>query len=127
MYCRSCRKWFPNNILFCDICGKPLVKDLDIYGENFFNGDVQAFDYIYQNSYNWVAGEGHFIHTYQCDGDPLPSFEGEPKLVAIPDDMKAFTDMLWNSLNEDNKVSLFVRYIDIATGEAESVIVNKNK
>lgn len=57
MYCRSCRKWFPNNILFCDICGKPLVKDLDIYGENFFNGDVQAFDYIYQNSYNWVAGE----------------------------------------------------------------------
>ena len=52
MYCRSCRKWFPNNILFCDICGKPLVKDLDIYGENFFNGDVQAFDYIYQNSYN---------------------------------------------------------------------------
>ena len=73
------------------------------------------------------TGEGHFIHTYQCDGDPLPSFEGEPKLVAIPDDMKAFTDMLWNSLNEDNKVSLFVRYIDIATGEAESVIVNKNK
>ena len=63
----------------------------------------------------------------QCDGDPLPSFEGEPKLVAIPDDMKAFTDMLWNSLNEDNKVSLFVRYIDIATGEAESVSVNKNK
>ena len=57
MYCRSCRKWFPNNILFCDICGKPLVKDLDIYGEDFFNGDVQAFDYIYQNSYNWVAGE----------------------------------------------------------------------
>ncbi|MCI5640003.1 MAG: IMP cyclohydrolase [Lachnospiraceae bacterium] len=74
-----------------------------------------------------VAGEGHFIHTYQCDGDPLPSFEGEPDLVAIPDDMQQFTDMLWNSLNEDNKVSLFVRYIDIATGEAESVIVNKNK
>lgn len=74
-----------------------------------------------------VAGEGHFIHTYQCDGDPLPSFEGEPDLVAIPDDMQQFTDMLWNSLNEDNKVSLFVRYIDIATGEAESVIVNKNE
>ena len=74
-----------------------------------------------------VNGEGHFIHTYKGDGNPLPSFEGEPKLVAIPDDMKAFTDMLWNSLNEDNKVSLFVRYIDIATGEAESVIVNKNK
>ena len=57
----------------------------------------------------------------------LPSFEGEPKLVAIPDDMNAFTDLLWNSLNEDNKVSLFVRYIDIATGNYESKIVNKNK
>lgn len=89
------------------------------------NGDsCNRYTFAYQQP---VAGEGHFIHTYQCDGDPLPSFEGEPKLVAIPDDMKAFTDMLWNSLNEDNKVSLFVRYIDIATGEAESVIVNKNK
>ena len=73
-----------------------------------------------------VAGEGHFIHTYQCDGNPLPSFEGEPKLVAISDDMDAFTDLLWKSLNEDNKVSLFVRYIDIATGNYETKIVNKN-
>ncbi len=76
---------------------------------------------------NGVAGEGHFIHTYKCDGNPLPSFEGEPKLVAIPDDMEAFTDMLWNNLNEDNKVSLFVRYIDIATGAYETKIVNKNQ
>lgn len=74
-----------------------------------------------------AAGEGHFIHTYQCDGDPLPSFEGEPKLVEIPDDMDAFTDLLWNSLNEENKVSLFVRYIDIATGEYKTKIVNKNQ
>lgn len=74
-----------------------------------------------------VAGEGHFIHTYMQDGDPLPSFEGEPKLVEISDDMDAFTDMLWNSLNEDNKVSLFVRYIDIATVEYKTTIVNKNK
>ena len=73
------------------------------------------------------AGEGHFISTYMHDGNPLPSFEGEPKLVAIPDDMNAFTDLLWNSLNEDNKVALFVRYIDIATGNYESKIVNKNK
>lgn len=72
------------------------------------------------------AGEGHFIHTYQCDGNPLPSFEGEPKLVEIPDDMDAFTDLLWNSLNPENKVSLFVRYIDIATGQFTSRIVNKN-
>ena len=74
-----------------------------------------------------VNGEGHFIHTYMCDGNPLPSFEGEPKLVEIPDDMDAFTEMLWNSLNAENKVSLFVRYIDIATGNYETRIVNKNQ
>ena len=72
------------------------------------------------------AGEGHFIHTYKCDGNPLPSFEGEPKLVQIPDNMDEFADMLWESLNEDNKVSLFVRYIDIETGKYESEIINKN-
>lgn len=74
-----------------------------------------------------VAGEGHFIHTYKCNGNPLPSFEGEPKLIAIPDDMDAFTETLWSSLNEENKVSLFVRYIDIATGKYETKIVNKNQ
>lgn len=73
------------------------------------------------------AGEGHFIHTYMGDGNPLPSFEGEPVLVGIPDDINEFTELLWNSLNQDNKVSLFVRYIDIATGKYESKIVNKNK
>ena len=60
------------------------------------------------------------------DGNPLPSFEGEPKLVDIPDDMEAFAAMLWESLNPDNKVSLFVRYIDIATGEKQTKIINKN-
>ena len=73
------------------------------------------------------AGQGHFIHTYMHDGNPLPSFEGEPKLVEIPDDIDAFTELLWSSLNEDNKVSLFTRYIDIATGKYETRIVNKNK
>ena len=66
-------------------------------------------------------------YTYKCDGNPLPSFEGEPKLVDIPDDMDAFTELLWNSLNADNKVSLFVRYIDIATGTYNTKIVNKNQ
>ena len=74
-----------------------------------------------------VAGEGHFIHTYMGDGSPLPSFCGEPKQVEIPEDSDEFCDKLWNSLNEDNKVSLFVRYIDIKTGETKSRIVNKNK
>lgn len=73
------------------------------------------------------AGEGHFISTYMHDGNPLPSFEGEPKWMAIPDDMDAFADTLWNSLNEENKVSLFVRYIDIATGTYNTKIVNKNQ
>lgn len=74
-----------------------------------------------------LKGEGHFIHTYMHDGNPLPSFEGEPKSVEMTDDMDAFTDMLWNSLNEENKVSLFVRYIDIATGKYVSRIINKNQ
>ena len=82
------------------------------------------YTFAYENP---AAGEGHFIHTYKCDGDPLPSFEGEPKLIAVPDDIDAFTDTLWNSLNEDNKVSLFVRYIDIASGTCATRIVNKNQ
>ena len=76
---------------------------------------------------NPAAGEGRFIHTYMHDGNPLPSFEGEPKLVGIEGGIDEFTDKIWKSLNEDNKVSLFVRYIDIATGEYETRIVNKNK
>lgn len=91
------------------------------------NGNPDAcnrYTFAYENP---VAGEGHFIHTYMHDGNPLPSFEGEPKLVEMSDDIDGFTEMLWNSLNEDNKVSLFVRYIDIETGSTETRIVNKNK
>ncbi len=76
---------------------------------------------------NPIAGEGHFIHTYMGDGNPLPSFEGEPEWVKIEGNIDEFTDMIWNSLNEDNKVSLFVRFIDIKTGSYETRIVNKNK
>ncbi len=74
-----------------------------------------------------IAGEGHFIHTYMNDGNPLPSYEGEPTWVKISGDIDTFTDMIWNNLNADNKVSLFVRYIDIATGKTETRIINKNK
>ena len=73
-----------------------------------------------------VAGLGHFIHTYQCDGDPLPPFRGEPKCIRIELPIKEFTNLLWNSLNEQNKVSLFVRYVDLETGEYEQEIRNKN-
>ena len=91
------------------------------------NGNPDAcnrYTFAYENP---VAGEGHFIHTYMHDGDPLPSFEGEPKWVKISGDIDTFTDEVWTSLNEDNKVSLFVRYIDIETGKYETRIVNKNK
>ena len=74
------------------------------------------------------AGVGHFIHTYMGDGSPLPSFEGEPERIAIEaNDAQSFADLLWANLNEDNKVSLFVRCIDLENGSTDTVIVNKNK
>lgn len=90
------------------------------------NGDPECccrYTYTYDNP---KPGEGRFIHTYMHDGNPLPSFAGEPKEVEIYDDMDGFADMLWSSLNEDNKVSLFVRYIDISTGSVRTLIKNKN-
>ncbi|NCB63000.1 MAG: inosine monophosphate cyclohydrolase [Clostridia bacterium] len=85
----------------------------------------QRFFYEYENP---VAGRGHLIHTYQCDGNPLPSFEGEPKTVAIDaPDAASLAEELWDSLNADNKVSLFVSYIDLATGKPHSVIKNKHQ
>ena len=91
------------------------------------NGNPEScnrYTFAYNNP---VVGQGHFIHTYMGDGNPLPSFEGEPKVVRILDDIDAFTDLIWENLNSDNKISLFVRYIDLDTGEYESRIVNKNK
>ena len=91
------------------------------------NGDPSSclrFTYAYEKP---AAGEGRFIHTYMHDGNPLPSFEGEPKLVDTKGDIDEFTVLVWDSLNEDNKVSLFVRFIDIATGTYETRIVNKNR
>ncbi len=76
---------------------------------------------------NPVAGIGHFIHTYKCDGNPIPSFEGEPEKIGISGNIDEFTDLLWKNLNADNKVSLFVRYINLENGEVTSKIVNKNK
>ena len=74
-----------------------------------------------------IAGYGHFIHTYKGDGSPIPSFEGEPERVAIEaESAREFAELLWDNLNSDNKVSLYVRFIDLATGQADSVIINKN-
>ncbi len=89
------------------------------------DSSCERFTYAYSNP---KAGMAKFIHTYNGDGNPLPSFEGEPKTLILPDvSIDELTDIIWTNLNEDNKVSLFVRYIDIATGEAETRIVNKNK
>ena len=74
-----------------------------------------------------VPGLGHFIHTYQCDGDPLPPYRGEPKCIRIELPITEFSNLLWNSLNEQNKISLFVRYIDLKTGSYEQVVKNKNQ
>ncbi len=88
------------------------------------DSSCERFTYAYSNP---LCGRAKFIHTYNGDGNPLPSFEGEPKTLELPDcDIDTLTDLIWTNLNEDNKVSLFVRYIDLATGEADTRIVNKN-
>lgn len=98
---------------------------LSILKSDCGNGDnTLRFTYTYDNPQN---GEGHYIHTYMDDGNPLPSFEGEPVKVKISGSIDDFTNQIWTSLNEDNKVSLFVRFIDIESGKWETRILNKNK
>ena len=89
------------------------------------DSSCERFTYAYSKP---IAGRAKFIHTYNSDGNPLPSFEGEPKTLELPDlSIDELTDLIWNNLNEDNKVSLFVRYIDIASGETQTKLVNKNQ
>ena len=97
---------------------------MSILKSNADSTGCDRYTYTYENP---VAGEGRIIHTYMGDGDPLPSFEGEPVRIELSDDIDAFTDKLWKALNEDNKVSLFVRYIRIADGTYETRIVNRHK
>ena len=81
----------------------------------------------YTFSYNALNGVGHFIHTYVTDGNPIPTFMGEPERVAIPNSIDEFEEKIWSSLNEQNKISIYVRYIDLATGEVENRMINKNQ
>ena len=82
----------------------------------------------YTFEYPGLAGVGHFLHTYACDGDPLPTFQGEPERVAIPaGSLEDFVSLVWNNLNEDNKISLYVRFTDLATGTYQETIVNKHQ
>ena len=90
------------------------------------NGNGQSCERFFYEYNHPVKGEGRFIHTYKCDGEPIPSFEGEPAPMEIAGDIDSFTNTLWESLDPANKVSLFVRYIDLQTGKEESRIINKN-
>lgn len=94
--------------------------------KNFTSDPTASKRYFYEYD-KPVAGRGHFIHTYQCDGAPLPQFRGEPKCVHIENQpIEGFTEMVWNSLNAQNRVSLFVRYIDLKTGAFRQIIKNKH-
>lgn len=95
-----------------------ILKSIDAEGT-----DCARFCYDYPAK----AGLGHFIHTYVCDGNPIPTFQGEPERVATLDDIDAFTSDVWNALDENNKISLYVRYVDLESGKYEDRIVNKNK
>ena len=94
-----------------------ILKSIDAEGS-----DCARFTFDYPSK----AGLGHFIHTYVTDGNPIPTFQGEPERVAIPDDINEFADKLWANLNEDNKISLYVRYTCLETGEETNVLINKN-
>ena len=81
----------------------------------------------YTFAYPALPGLGHFIHTYVTDGNPIPTFQGEPERVIIPDSIDEFTQKLWDALDADNKISLYVRYTDLATGAEDNRLINKNK
>ena len=102
--------------------GKMSYKMSILRSDEGNGGSVERFFFEYPQP---VPGEGRFLHTYRCDGNPIPSFSGEPEKVRLSGDIDTFTNMLWNSLNEDNKVSLFVREIELKTGKCATRIVNK--
>lgn len=91
------------------------------------NGNPESVRRYFYEYTSPLSGRGHIIHTYKHDGNPIPSFEGEPVEVELKGDIDSLTENVWAGLNENNKVSLFVRYIDIETGKTETRIVNKNK
>ena len=102
----------------------PLTYEMSILKSEDENGtDCCRFTF----SYKAQPGLGHFIHTYVTDGNPIPTFQGEPERVAVPDDIDEFTGKIWRGLDENNKISLYVRYTDLLTGEETDRLINKNK
>ena len=114
----------------------PRISGMITFGEGDFTYDMSILKSAdsegtacnrYTYSYNSLPGLGHFIHTYVCDGNPIPTFQGEPERMEMDNDIDTFTENLWNALDEDNKISLYVRYVDLETGEETSKLINKNK
>ena len=114
----------------------PRISGMLTFGEGDFAYELSILKSVdpegsdcarYTFSYPAKAGLGHFIHTYVTDGNPIPTFQGEPERVEIPSDIDEFTSDIWSGLNENNKISLYVRYVDLATKEVTSRLLNKNK
>ncbi len=114
----------------------PRISGILYYGNNDFNYKLSILKsangrpeicnrFFYE--YGAKKGIGHFIHTYKCDGNPIPSFYGEPEEVEMPSNAEELADLVWSILNEDNKVSLYVREVTLSTGEAREIVINKNK
>ncbi len=113
----------------------PRISGMITFGEDDFTYEMSILKSAdetgsacnrYSFSYPSIAGLGHFIHTYVCDGNPIPTFQGEPERMAMCDDIETFTKDIWNSLDSDNKISLYVRYTDLVSGEFEERLINKN-
>ena len=113
----------------------PRISGMITFGENDFTYEMSILKSAdregtacnrYTFSYPALKGLGHFIHTYVCDGNPIPTFQGEPERVNIVNDIDAFTTELWNALDQDNKISLYVRYTDLETGAEDERLINKN-
>ncbi len=113
----------------------PRISGMITFGENDFTYEMSILKSAdaegtacnrYHFAYPALNGLGHFIHTYVCDGNPIPTFQGEPERVSIPDDIDAFTQDIWENLDADNKISLYVCYTDLGTGETETRLINKN-
>ena len=117
--------WTPRISALLDVRGGRLRYEMAILKSDDGNGD--SAERVFWEYPKPVPGEGRFLHTYRCDGNPIPSFEGDPEKVAVPDSFAAFTDLLWQNLNPDNKVSLFTAFIRVADGAVEqTTILNKN-
>ena len=114
----------------------PRISALLTFGEGGFSYEMSILKSVdaegsdcarFTFAYPAKAGLGHFIHTYVTDGNPIPTFQGEPERVFIPNDIDSFTDEIWENLDEANKISLYVRYVDLETGTCENRLVNKNQ